>query len=138
MGNEGFYKRDSPEFEYALFHQSTEPDIYFDEKEPEDNRTVFDARLIISTIISASKGNLHRLQAIMSLFAGLSLRESAEVCGKSHEYVRLVSKSIKDEFPELYSVLTNNVRDTVKSLIPIAGVHKWEVKNIKRNKELKI
>jgi hypothetical protein len=131
MMGDGYYKKNSGEYEHAMFTQSTPADhIYFDEKEEyKEVRGVFDARLIISTIISASKGDMHRLQSIMSLFAGLSLRESAAICGKSHEYVRLVAKSIKEDYPELYEVITANVRGTVDSLIPLAGVHKWSIEN---------
>ena len=132
----GVYRRDSPEYEYALFHQSTEPDIFFDEVEKDEPRDVYDCRLVLTTIIKASNGNLSKLQAIMCLFAGLSLRESADICGKSHEYVRLMALSIKEEHPDLYTVLTNNVRGTVDSLIPVGKSKKWKLTNMETNKTI--
>jgi len=107
------------EYDYVMQHASSEPDIYFDEpKAPEVSKRSDGVRLVMATIIDASNGNTKKLQAIMCLFAGLSLRESSVICSRSHEWVRKVSIGIERSHPELYGVITNNVRGTVQCLIP--------------------
>lgn len=112
---------------------------YFDEEEPIEDETVDPvsvARVIISTIIQASGGNTVKLQAIMAVFAGMSLRESGEVCGRSHEFVRLQINSLKEPYPELYEVLVDKKRFQVTSLVPIGKSKKWKVENEHTGKSL--
>lgn len=125
------------EYQYALQHAYTEPDIYFDEdEEPEEIERGDDIRLVIATIVDASRGSTKRLQAIMCLFAGLSLREAATVCGRSHEYVRKTSLGIKESHPALYSVLTHQVRGTVKAIIPNSNQVGYAVEDITTGKSV--
>jgi len=81
--------KNNPQFEFALSGSFTNPDfIYFDE-DIEDEDTLLTARIVIVTLVDASKGSTTRLQALMCIFAGLTLRQAAEHCGKSYEWVRL-------------------------------------------------
>lgn len=131
-------KTDCPAYEWAKNNVSVDPDIFFDD-EPEDtdrvaSNSLTGARLIISTLIAASDGNMLKLQALMCVFAGMTLREVAEVCGKSHEYVRLQIKSVESTHPELYSVLVDTrYRYKVPSLVPV-GAEKWTIRNKASNR----
>ena len=129
--------KDNSAFEWAKNHVSYEADfIYFDEKENEDQERLSDttigARLIISMLLNASEGNLTKLHALLSVFSGLTLREAGKQIGKSHEYVRLVVESIKEDYPELYGVLTNN-KYKVETLVP-KMTKKWSIINLNSNR----
>jgi hypothetical protein len=131
--------KESPLFEFAKNTVYTTADfIYFDEEDEKEkvrmSDTIFGARTVISTLLSASKGNLVKLQALMCMFSGMTLREAAKVCCKSHEYIRLVTESIKISHPELYMVLIDN-RYSIECLIPVAAT-KWTVININSNRKV--
>ena len=128
----------NPLFEYAKNTVSTEPDfIYFDEDVEEEVRmsdTNFGARFVISTLLSASDGDIIKLQALMCLFSGMTLREAAKVCNKSHEFVRLVTNGIKLSHPELWAVLVDN-KYRVQCLSPTVAT-KWTIINLNSNRKV--
>jgi hypothetical protein len=129
----------NPLFEFAKSTVFTSPDfIYFDEVNERDvvrmSDTEFGARKVISVLLSASEGDIIKLQALMCLFSGMTLREAAKVCNKSHEYVRLVTKSIKRSHPELYEVLINN-KYRVECLMPTVST-KWTIVNLNSNRKI--
>lgn len=128
---------DNPAYQYAMTQEATEPDIFFDESESNERRlsdTPLGARIVVSQLIEASSGNTTKLQSLMCIFSGLSLREAAKHCDTSHEYVRIQVESIKDDFPALYSVLTDRDRFTVTSIIPIGKNKRWKITNLETKK----
>lgn len=130
---------ESPAYLHALRQQSVEPDIYFDDPEEDEyDRPGADsaagARIVISMLLQASGGNLVKLQALMCVFAGMTLREAAGQCGKSHEYVRLQIASIEEKCPHLHTVLVDSRhRYKVPALIPM-GSRKWTITNKDSNR----
>jgi len=117
---------DNSLYEYSLSQSYDEPDIYFDEKKQTENRreNIGDTKIIISLFLDASKGNPIKLVALLSLFAGGTLREAAEISGKSHEYIRLKLEEIKDTHSSLYHILKNN-KNYVDSIMPYKIEHKY-------------
>jgi len=122
--------KDNDLYNWSLTQESTEPEIYFDEKDEADEKyadSLLGARLVISMLIDASNNNTNKLQALMCIFAGMSLREAGSVCNKSYEYVRLQIESIKDSHKLLYNVLIDKTRYKVTSLIPMGKSKKWKI-----------
>lgn len=129
--------KDNPLYSWALTQASSEPDIYFDEPEESESPERFTvARLIISQLIQASGGDTIKLQSLMCIFAGMSLREAARQCGRSHECVRKHVLSIEDDYPALFEVLDNRNQHLITSLIPTCSAYKWRVTKGKKDKYL--
>jgi len=107
---------DNPLFDWALTQESTQPDFqYFDEVDKANPYT--GVRLIFVMFLEASRGSLLNLQVLMSLFSGLSLRETAKITKTSHENCRTILSSIKKDYPVLYQVIKQQ-EGTVEVITP--------------------
>lgn len=120
---------DNPAYEYAMAHESVEPDIYFDDPEPEERETpaVDGLRLVFSMLISAAGGDIHRLHVYMAMFAGMSLREAGRQCGRSHEYCRKAALRLQASHPALYAIMTAPNRHVVTAIVPTGNACRWAI-----------
>lgn len=128
---------DNAMYEYQLTQQSTEPDIYFDEHERVDDikRAIPYLRILFAQFIKASDGDMNKLQTIMCLFSGHSLREVSQFNKKSHESNRAVLESIKNTYPQLYEIIKSQ-RYKVKSITPKLKQYRFTVYDRESGKTL--